>query len=64
MTFKHNEIVGIKEFKDCEYNCHGRVNSNRFNKILGETVWHVSNMNMPFQGTISEWFTFEELYKL
>ena len=58
MEFEINEIVVIKEYKDCEYNREGRVNS-----IMGDGTYWVVNKNMPFMGTVSDFFTADELEK-
>ena len=58
MKFELNEIVIIKEYADCEYNREGRVNS-----IMEDGTYWVVNTNMPFMGTISDFFTADELEK-
>ena len=57
--FEINEIVTIKEYRDDEYNCEGRINT-----IMEDGKYWVTNMNMPFMGTISAAFTEDELEKL
>ncbi len=55
---KVNDIVLILPYKDSEINSLGRVT-----QIMGDGSFHVSNMNMPFSGTISNFFTERELEK-
>ncbi len=55
---KVNDIVLILPYKDSEINSRGRVT-----QIMGDGSFHVSNMNMPFSGTISDFFTERELEK-
>ena len=57
MDFENNEVVKIKEFEHDQFNYIGRVND--FNGFQ----YHVTNMNMPFMGNVSDWFFDYELDK-
>jgi len=59
MKFKINEFVKILPFKNDTYNCEGRINQ----IDITNKRYHVTNMNMPFMGTISDWFEEKELAK-
>lgn len=56
--FKLNEIVIIKKYKDDETNCKGRVTA------IDQNLYHVSNMNMPFMGSVNKWFYVDDLKKI
>ena len=60
MKFKRNDHITILPYKNDRYNCVGRINQvDTVNK-----QYHVTNMNMPFMGTVSEWFKENQLAKL
>ncbi len=59
--FAEGDHVGIKIYKGDEYNYEARVNIVNPNK---DKPYHVSNMNMPFMGTVSGWFRADQLEKL
>jgi len=59
MKFEFNEIVIIKQYKDCEYNREGRVK-----QVFPDGTYWVANLNMPFMGTVSDIFTADELEKI
>lgn len=63
MSFERLEIVGIKQYRDDEYNYEGRV-MNVKETWNGHIYYYVSNMNMPFMGSISEFFKESELEKI
>jgi hypothetical protein len=52
---KVNDIVTILAYKNDPKNCRGRVNS------ISDGRYYITNMNMPFMGTINDWFTREEI---
>jgi len=54
--FKINEHVNIKKYAGDEYNSEGRVAARDDKK-----GYYVQNMNMPFMGTVSDWFKADEL---
>ena len=54
--FKVNDIVRIKAYDEDGINGYGRVQAVREDGL----VW-VVNGNMPFAGTISDFFTHDEL---
>ena len=58
--FEINEHVIIVEYEGDEYNERGRVQS--FNEETG--LYWVVNMNMPYMGTVSDWFSAYELRKI
>lgn len=58
-TFKVGEIVIIKMFRGSETNERGRINH-----ISSDGRYWVTNMNMPFQGTVSDYFWSDELEKV
>lgn len=60
MKFQENEHVIIKEYIGDEYNERGRVNG--YNPDT-KKYW-VTNMNMPFMGTVSDFFDEDELEKI
>jgi len=57
--FAHNEVVVINQYIGDQYNEQGRVNS-----IMDDGRYWVTNMNMPFMGTVSDFFEEEELSKV
>lgn len=56
---KVNDTVLIKPYKDDEMNSHGIVTA-----IMKDGSYHVSNLNMPYSGVISDFFTKHELEKV
>ncbi len=56
---KVNDTVLIIPYKDDERNSHGRVT-----EIMKDGSYHVSNLNMPYSGIISDFFTEQELEKV
>lgn len=57
--FAHNEVVVINQYIGDQYNEQGRVNS-----IMDDGRYWVTNMNMPFMGTVSDFFEEDELSKV
>lgn len=57
--FKVNETVKINKYDGDQYNEVGRVNS-----ITEDGRYWVTNMNMPFMGTVSDFFDEDELSKV
>jgi len=53
--FEIGEHVNIKKYAGDQFNSEGRVAS------LDERGYLVQNMNMPFMGTVSDWFKADEL---
>jgi len=49
--------VNIKQYKDDEYNSEGRV----IQISEDGKSYRVSNLNMPFMGTVNDWFTADEV---
>lgn len=64
MKFERNEIVGIKQYRGDEYNYEARVNNVKETIVNDYIYYHVSNMNMPFHGTVSGFFKEDELEKI
>ena len=61
MKFKHNERVLIKKYRNDPDNSHGRINLVSPKK---DRPYWVTNLNMPYQGTVSEFFSEDELEKV
>ena len=55
MEIKYNDIVVFLDKPQNDPDRYARVNS-----VLYEKVW-LTNLNMPYYGTISEIYTFKEL---
>ena len=55
MKFKVYDHVRINKFPESSTNARGKVDF-----IRGD-LYYVSNLNMPYAGTISQFFTEEEL---
>lgn len=60
--FEINETVIIKQFKDCSINKYARV-ADVYTRYDPPRYW-VVNMNMPYQGTVSDTFNEKDLEKL
>jgi hypothetical protein len=60
--FAHNEIVVINQYIGDPYNEKGRVNSVNDTHDGSVRYW-VVNGNMPFMGTVSDFFEEDELSK-
>lgn len=61
-TFKDREMVIIKMYKNDEYDRKGIVQGEI--EKNGVVKYWVSNLNMPFYGTVSDFFTADELEKI
>jgi hypothetical protein len=57
--FKTNDVAYIKAYKNDPDNCKGRVVT-----VFDDGRFWVSNLNMPFCGSVSEIFTADELEKV
>jgi len=60
MKFEVGQVVKLLLYANDKYNKHGRIQS--YNKEKG--MYWVVNMNMPWQGTVSDYFTEYELEAL
>lgn len=54
--FKVNQFVKIKKYAGDQYNEEGRINH-----IREDGTYWVTNMNQPFMGSVSDFFTEDEL---
>lgn len=59
---KTNDIVRINRYPENNINAYGRIQDVR--KIAGEIYYWVVNGNMPFSGTISNYFRASEITKV
>lgn len=64
MRFKLGEVVRIKGEKKGSMNEKAVVRALRTNPATGEKGYWISNMNMPFQGTLSGFVTKKEIERL
>jgi len=58
MKFKRNETVIIKKFRNNPNEKFGRIDS------IEDGKFRVTNMNMPFMGTVSDTFSEDEIEKI